>query len=167
MRIPPYYKKPSWEIFFAGMVCGAIVTWFFFLFTYGTFQQKQVTLIKEQKEHITDLNDQIKIFQDDLHKLNEDNKRKLMIQSVEVNLINGEQYRLSQPDRLAIEEEIKDQISEVITKDIESVYKTKEILKRSIENKRFKANGHDYQAKVEELIIYTRLSVEIRISFAK
>lgn len=167
MRIPPYHKKPSWERFFAGMIFGAIVTWFFFLFTYGTFQQKQVTLIKEQREHISDLNDQIKIFQNDLYKLNEDNKRKLLIQSVEVNLINAEQYRIPQPDRLAIEEEIKDQISDVITKDIESVYQTKEILKRSIENKRFKGDGHDYQVKVEELIIYTRLSVQLRISFAK
>ncbi len=32
--------------FFAGMMCGAIVSWLFFLFTYGTFQEEQVTLIE-------------------------------------------------------------------------------------------------------------------------
>lgn len=41
--------------FFAGMMCGAIVSWVFFLFTYGTFQEEQVTLIEKQREHARDL----------------------------------------------------------------------------------------------------------------
>ncbi|AAU24579.1 sporulation membrane protein YtrI [Bacillus sp. GM2] len=167
MRIPPYYKKPGWQRFFAGMMCGAIISWFVFLFTYGTFQEKQVVLIREQKERINDLNDQITIYREDLHKLNEDNKRKLLIQSVDVKLINGKQYKLSQPDMMNFEEHIRDNISDVITKDIESVYRTKELLKRTIENKEYTINDKKYKAKVTELTIYTRLSVEIKISFSE
>ncbi len=167
MRIPPYYKKPGWQRFFAGMMCGAIISWVVFLFTYGTFQEKQVVLIREQKERINDLNDQITIYREDLHKLNEDNKRKLLIQSVDVKLINGKQYKLSQPDMMNFEERIRDNISDVITKDIESVYRTKELLKRTIENKEYTINDKTYKAKVTELTIYTRLSVEIKISFSE
>ncbi|KAA6448622.1 sporulation membrane protein YtrI [Bacillus swezeyi] len=167
MRIPPYYKKPGWQRFFAGMMCGAIISWFVFLFTYGTFQEEQVVMIREQKERIKDLNDQITIYREDLHKLNEDNKRKLLIQSVDVKLINGKQYKLSQPDMMNFEEHIRDNISDVITKDIESVYRTKELLKRTIENKVYTINDKTYKAKVAELTIYTRLSVEIKISFSE
>nr|MDH3093756.1 sporulation protein [Bacillus velezensis] len=166
MRIPEYYKKPGWRCFFAGMMCGAIVSWLFFLFTYGTFQEEQVTLIEKRREHARDLKNQISIYQKDLHKLNEDNKQRSLIQSVDVKLINGEKYRIAQPDKMKFEEQVKDNISEVITKDIESVYKTKELLKRTIENKIYTINEKEFKAEVKELTIYTRLSVEIHISFA-
>ncbi|KXZ13686.1 sporulation protein [Bacillus nakamurai] len=166
MRIPEYYKKPGWQRFFAGMMCGAAVSWLFFLFTYGTFQEEQVTIIEKQQEHMRDLKTQISIYQEDLHKLNEDNKKRLLIQSVDIKLLNGEKYKISQPDKMKFEEHVKDNISEVITKDIESVYKTKELLKRTIENKVYTINEKEYKAEVKELTIYTRLSVEINISFA-
>ncbi|ATH92765.1 sporulation protein [Bacillus glycinifermentans] len=167
MRVPPYHKKPGWQRFFAGIMCGAVISWCVFLFTYGTFQEKQVIMIREQKERITDLNKQIDIYREDLHKLNEDNKRKLLIQSVDVKLVNAKQYKLSQPDQMNVEENIKDNISDVITKDIESVYRTRELLKRTIENKVYTINDKTYKAKVTELTIYTRLSVEIKISFSE
>ena len=148
------------------MMCGAIISWLFFLFTYGTFQEEQVTLIEKQREHARDLKNQISIYQKDLHKLNEDNKQRLLIQSVDVKLINWEKYRIAQPDKMKFEEQVKDNISEVITKDIESVYKTKELLKRTIENKIYTINEKEFKAEVKELTIYTRLSVEIHISFA-
>ncbi|WP_150222998.1 sporulation membrane protein YtrI [Bacillus atrophaeus] len=166
MRVPQLYRKPGWQRFFAGMMCGAVISWVIFLFTYGTFQEEQVTLIAEQQEHVKDLNNQISIYQEDLHKLNEDNKKMLLIQSVDVKLLNSEKYKISQPDKTKFEEHIKDDISEVITKDIESVYKTKELLKRTIENKIYTINEKKYEAEVKELIIYTRLTVEIEISFA-
>lgn len=147
-------------------MCGAVISWFFFLFTYGTFQEEQVSLIEKQKEHVKDLNNQISIYQEDLHKLNEDNKRKLLIQSVSVKLLNGDKYKISQPDKTKFEEHVKDDISEVITKDIESVYQTKDLLKRTIENKVYMINEKKYEATVRELIIYTRLTVELEISFA-
>lgn len=147
-------------------MCGAAISWFFFLFTYGTFQEEQVSLIEKQKEHVKDLNNQISIYQEDLHKLNEDNKRKLLIQSVSVKLLNGDKYKISQPDKTKFEEHVKDDISEVITKDIESVYQTKDLLKRTIENKVYMINEKKYEATVRELIIYTRLTVELEISFA-
>lgn len=125
-----------------------------------------MTLIEKQREHARDLKNQISIYQKDLHKLNEDNKQRLLIQSVDVKLINWEKYRIAQPDKMKFEEQVKDNISEVITKDIESVYKTKELLKRTIENKIYTINEKEFKAEVKELTIYTRLSVEIHISFA-
>ncbi|SPU02396.1 sporulation protein [Bacillus subtilis] len=51
----------------------------------------------------------------------------------------------------------------MITKDIESVYQTKDLLKRTIENKVYMINEKKYEATVRELIIYTRLTVELEI----
>ena len=74
---------------------------------------------------------------------------------------------MSQPDMMKFEDQVRDNISDVITKDIESVYRTKDLLKRTIENKEYTINDKKYTAKVTELTIYTRLSVEIKISFSE
>lgn len=167
MRVPELYKRPGWRCFFAGMMFGAIVSWLIFLFTYGTFQEKQVTLLRSQRHHMDSLKEQITLYREDLHKLNEDNKKRSLIQSVDVHLVNREQYKIPEPDTLKFEDQVKEDISEVITKDIESVYKTKELLKRTVENKEYTIREKAYRAKVTELTIYTKLSLEVRISFAE
>ncbi|MBR3379743.1 MAG: sporulation protein [Bacillus sp. (in: Bacteria)] len=167
MRVPELYKRPGWQRFFAGMMFGAIVSWLIFLFTYGTFQEKQVTLLRSQQHHMDSLKEQITLYREDLHTLNEDNKKRLLIQSVDVHLVNREQYKIPEPDTLKFEDQVKEDISEVITKDIESVYKTKELLKRTVENKEYTIREKTYRAKVTELTIYTKLSLEVRISFAE
>lgn len=60
---------------------------------------------------------------------------------------------------------MKDNILEVIIKDIESVYKIKEFLKWMIENKVYIINEKEYKVEVKELMIYMRLFVEIYIFF--
>lgn len=87
-----------------------------------------MTLLRSQQHHMDSLKEQITLYREDLHKLNEDNKQRLLIQSVDVHLVNREQYKIPEPDTLKFEDQVKEDISEVITKDIESVYKTKELL---------------------------------------
>ncbi|BBP91508.1 hypothetical protein BsIDN1_51260 [Bacillus safensis] len=126
-----------------------------------------MTLLRSQQHHMDSLKEQITLYREDLHKLNEDNKKRLLIQSVDVHLVNREQYKIPEPDTLKFEDQVKEDISEVITKDIESVYKTKELLKRTVENKEYTIREKAYRAKVTELTIYTKLSLEVRISFAE
>lgn len=47
MRIPEYYKYRGFQVLFAGMALGCIISWCVFLFMYGTLQEKQLFKIKE------------------------------------------------------------------------------------------------------------------------
>lgn len=76
MRIPPYYRDKTWQRFFAGAAIGAVMSWFVFLYLFGTLQEKQVRHIAELQDKIVDLENDIRIWQEDYVKLNKANKKK-------------------------------------------------------------------------------------------
>ena len=49
MRIPPYYRKPTWQHFFAGMAIGGVISWFIFLYIFGVWQEDYSKQIKTQQ----------------------------------------------------------------------------------------------------------------------
>lgn len=55
MRIPPYYRRPSWQRFFAGMAIGGAISWCIFIYIFGVWQEKHTALIDKQSEKIIDL----------------------------------------------------------------------------------------------------------------
>ncbi|MEI2400973.1 sporulation protein, partial [Paenibacillus phytohabitans] len=55
MRVPPYYQKPGWQRFFAGVVIGALISWIVFLFQFGVLQDNQIKKITQQEDEIKDL----------------------------------------------------------------------------------------------------------------
>ena len=52
-----------------------------------------------------------------------------------------------------------------LAKDIETVFKGKDLIKKIIENKTVKMNGKRYKLEVKEMIIYTTLSIRLDIKF--
>ena len=65
MRIPPYYRNPLWQRFFAGVIIGAIISWGLFLYMFGDLQEKQIQLIETQQDAIKDLHDELEIWQNE------------------------------------------------------------------------------------------------------
>ena len=63
MRIPPYYRNPLWQRFFAGAVIGGIISWCLFFYMYLDLQEKQVLLIQTQQDTIKDLKNELEIWQ--------------------------------------------------------------------------------------------------------
>lgn len=53
----------------------------------------------------------------------------------------------------------------MLAKDIETVAKNKDLIKKIIENKPVKINEKRYKLKVKEMIIYTTLTIQLEISF--
>ncbi|MDV2888249.1 sporulation protein, partial [Alkalihalophilus pseudofirmus] len=49
MRIPPYYRRPSWQRFFAGMAIGGAISWCIFLYIFGVWQEENAKLIRKQQ----------------------------------------------------------------------------------------------------------------------
>ncbi len=42
MHIPPYYKRPSFQRFFAGICIGTIIGYLIFIYMFGELQEKWI-----------------------------------------------------------------------------------------------------------------------------
>jgi hypothetical protein len=165
MRIPPLYRRPSWQRFFAGMAVGSAISWCIFLYIYGVFQEENTELIRKQAQEIVDLNGEKKIWQEEYKEINKRNIEQLTVQKINIRITNWEKYKLDSLSVLEAEDSVRDDISMMIAKDMETVYKSKDLLKKIIENKQIKINDKRYKLKVKEMVFYTNLSVQLEIQF--
>ncbi|MEH7082912.1 sporulation membrane protein YtrI [Neobacillus drentensis] len=165
MRIPPLYRKPAWQRFFAGMAVGGAISWCIFLYIYGVWQEENTELIRKQAQEIVDLNEEKKIWQDEYKEINKRNIEQLTVQKINIRITNWEKYKLDSLSVLETEDSVKDDISMMLAKDIETVYKSKDLLKKIIENKPVKINDKRYKLKVKEMVFYTNLSIQLEIQF--
>jgi hypothetical protein len=165
VRIPPYYRKPSWQRFFAGMVIGGAISWCIFIYIFGVWQEKHTALIDKQSEEIIDLKEEKKIWQEEYKEINKRTIEQLTIQKITIKITNWEKYKLDLLSVSEIEDSVKDDISLMIAKDIETVYKSKELIKKIIQNKPVKINDKRYKLKVKEMVIFTTLSIQLEIEF--
>jgi hypothetical protein len=163
MRIPPYYRKPSWQQFFAGMAIGGGISWCIFLYIFGVWQEEQSTQIHEQKELIAKLNNDKNIWQEEFQALNKKSIEQMTVQEIKIKIINGDKYKLDLLSVFQTEQGVKEDISMMVAKDLETVYKSRELLRRAIENKVIKVNDKRYRLEVREIFIYTTLSIRLDI----
>jgi hypothetical protein len=167
MRIPPYYHYPTWQRFFAGMAIGGAISWCIFLYIFGVWQEKHTALIKEQTEVIVDLENEKKIWQEEYKEINKRTIEQLTIQKINVKLTNGEKYELDQLSVLEIEDAIKDDISMMIAKDLDTVYKSRDLIKKIIHNKTVKIQDKRYNLEVKEMVFYSTLTIHLEMVFEK
>jgi len=167
VRIPPYYRKPSWQRFFAGMAIGSVISWGIFLYIFGVWQEKHTTLINTQKEEIEDLKEEKKIWQEEYKEINKRAIEQLTIQKINIKITNGDKFKLDSLSILEVEDAVRDDISMMIAKDMDTVYKSRELIKKIIQNRTHTISDKRYQLKVKEIVIYTTLSIHLEIEFEK
>jgi len=165
MRIPPLYRRPTWQRFFAGMAIGGAISWCIFLYIYGVWHQKDSELIRKQQENIVDLNNEKKIWQEEYKEMNKRNIEQLTVQKITIKITNSEKYKLDLLSVQETENAVRDDISMILAKDLDTVYKSKDLLKKTIENKLIKINEKRYKLKVKEMIIYTNVTLLLEIQF--
>ncbi|MFJ7727208.1 sporulation membrane protein YtrI [Neobacillus sp. NPDC097160] len=165
MRIPPLYRKPAWQRFFAGMAIGGAISWCIFLYIYGVWQEENTELLHKQQEDIVDLNNEKKIWQEEYKELNKRNIEKLTVQKLTIKITNSEKYKLDLLSVQETENAVNDDISMMLAKDLETVYKSRDLLKKIIENKPVKINEKRYKLKVKEMVIYTTVIIQLEIQF--
>ncbi|RSD27706.1 sporulation membrane protein YtrI [Mesobacillus subterraneus] len=166
MRIPPYYRKPEWQRFFSGMAVGAVLGWILFLYIYGVSMEKSSKKIEQQKDEIAELKSDIQIWMDDYAELNKKNQEKLTVQEIKVKIVNDQKYKkyLDTLSIYEIEEETKGQLNILLAKDLDSVFKSRELITKLIENKSIKVNDKRYKLKIKSMVIYTSVSIQVEIS---
>jgi hypothetical protein len=165
MRIPPFYRIPSWQRFFSGMAVGGAISWCIFLYIYGVWQDRHIYEIRKQEDVITELNNDIKIWQQEYKESNKRNIERLTVQKINVKITNAEKYKLDTLSVFETEEAVKHDIGMMLAKDIDTVYKSKDLIKKIIENKTVKLNDKRYKLHVHEIVIYTTLSIQLEIGF--
>ena len=165
MRIPPLYRRPAWQRFFAGMAIGGAISWCIFLYIYGVWQERNTKLIRKQQEAIVDLNNEKKIWQEEYKEMNKRNIEQLTVQKINIKITNSEKYKLDSLSVLETENAVKDDLSKMLAKDLETVYQSRELLKKIIENKPIKIHEKRYKLKIKEMIIYTTVSIELELQF--
>jgi hypothetical protein len=168
MRIPSIHLWKEWRRFFTGMAIGAMLSWSIFVFIFGVLQEKQAKLINEQANVIKALESEKKIWQDEFAALNKKNQEKITVQElkVKINPKTAEKFKLNDFSVYEVEESIKEDLSMVVAKDLETVYKSRELIKRVIENKVFKIDSKRYRLEVKEVYIYTTLNIQLHIHLA-
>lgn len=167
MRVPPYYKDRSWQRFFAGLALGGIIGWLLLLYIHGILQEKQTMLIKTQQDEIQDLKDDIIIWQEEFKNLNKENIEKLLVQNITVKISNFKRYNLDLLSVAQTEEAVVEDLKTLKAKDIETVYKNKDLIRRVIENRLVTINGKKYRLEVDELIVFTNVYIQLKINLAK
>jgi hypothetical protein len=165
MRIPPYYRRPSWQRFFAGAAVGGAISWCIFLYIYGVWQEENTELLRIQQQKIIDLYEEKKIWQEEYKEMNKRNIEQLTVQKINIKITNWEKYKLDLLSVSETEDSVKDDISMMLAKDLDTVYKSKDLLKKIIENKPIKINDKRYKLKVKEMVVYTNLSIQLEIQF--
>lgn len=166
VRIPPYYQKPGWQRFFAGVIIGSIIGWFFFIYEFGEVQEKLVTKIKMQEATIDEQKRAIEILRSDKDELNKENQKKLTVQEVKVYFKNDKALKLSELSIYELRSAIEKELTPIINKNIETVANTKDLLYQSVENKVFEVNDKRYRVIVKETIIFTKLELFVEIRLA-
>lgn len=87
----------------------------------------------------------------------------MTVQDISIHLVNAEQYKLDSYTTFRIEESVKEDVSHLIAKDIETVYNGRELLKRAIENKTYTINEQTYKLEIYQLFLFTTLSIELKL----
>lgn len=167
MRIPPLYKNRNWQRFLAGMILGAVISWFVFLMLFGISQDRQVRTIHQQKEQIRKLTEQRNIWQSEIEELNKLKEQKLVIEKTKVKIINEGKFKLDSYTTFLIQESANEEIEHVISKSMEDVYKSSSLLKKALENKEYKIDKTTYTVEVHEIFFYTTLTVQLKIKNVK
>lgn len=164
MRIPPYYHKPSWQVFFSGMAIGGIISWGIFLYIFGVWQEKQSEELQKQKDTIKELAAEKNIWQDEFRELNKQKLEQMTVQEIKIEVTNSDKYDIDSLSVYEIEDGIKDDLNAILlAKEIESVYKSSELLRRAIENKVVKVNDKRYRLEIKEMFIYTTLAIKVEM----
>lgn len=145
------------------MIFGSIISWVIFLYIYGTWQERFSIEIKQQHEEIIQLKQDKQIWQDEFSKINELNKKNLTVQSIKVKIENASKFKIDALTVFEMEEIIKNDLSPLVGKDMETVHNDRKLIKKLVENKILSGNDKRFKLEINELYVYTELEIYLQL----
>ncbi|MGM9926689.1 MAG: sporulation membrane protein YtrI [Bacillus sp. (in: firmicutes)] len=166
MKIPAISSDKKWQRFFAGVVIGGVVSWLLYFYMHGIMQEKQIQRIKSQEQQIIDLTKKIEIWEKESESHNEETEKNVKVIDIQVTIDNYRDYKLDLLSVIEAQESIRNDLRSLITKDLETVYNSKSLLKKTIENKSIELNEKKYAFEVSEIMFYSTLYIVVEIKRA-
>jgi predicted nuclease with TOPRIM domain len=163
MRVPPFFEKRTVQRFFAGIILGILIGWFFFIYQYGQVYEGLMFRLSEQEATIEELERNMKVLVSEQNKLNEENQKILTIQDIEIHFNNAQKLKLNQLTLLDLKQQVLNELHHIRRKDIETVHNMKELMKSTLENKVFLVGEKRYQVVVKETYLFTTLHMYLDI----
>ncbi|KZO01452.1 sporulation membrane protein YtrI [Pseudobacillus badius] len=164
MRVPSLHNRQRTKQLLAGAAVGFCLSWLLFLYMFGTMQERQAAKLEKQKKVMDELKVQLEIWQEEYKELNKKNLHKLTVQEIEIDIINYKKYGIDDSQSIfAAKEQIKEDLSVLYAKDLETVYSHKELIRQTIENKRLKINKRSYSLHVKEWYFYTTVHIQLEL----
>ncbi|BAB06890.1 hypothetical protein P4637_05245 [Halalkalibacterium halodurans] len=163
MRVPPYYRRPGWQRFFAGLIIGILIGWVFFLLQYGPIHDELILERSKQQAEVAQLKERIDDLVRKQNEQNEENQKKLTIQEIEISFTNARSLRLNQLTLYELHQQAIEELHFLEQRDIETVANMKDLMISTLENKVFSINDSRYQLDVEEVYLFTTLHIYAKI----
>lgn len=166
MHIPPYYKKRSWQRFFAGTFIGAIIAYFIFVYMHESMYAQLLAANQELQSQVTELESQNEALSEDKEDLDEKSKEPLTVDSIDIEFTNKKELRMDELIIHDLEELIKKEINHIIGQDVSVVSKSSRLIISTIQNKEFEVDDLTYEFTVKVITITetVRLTVEAEIA---
>lgn len=164
MHIPPYHRKRSWQIFAIGLFLGAIIAYFIFILMYGKLYGNLLTDVTKLEAEIKDLERQNDILLEDKEQLQQE--QIFTIQEIEVHFTNQKDFRF---DRLTIHQLnalIKEELQDIIGKDVDSIANNTELITNLIEKSIFEIDDLTYTFSIKKIVITETVSLDLHVTFA-
>lgn len=165
MHIPPYHKKRNWQLLILGIFIGSIIAYIVLVFMYGKMYEKVLTERIQLQTKIIELEKQNEALLLDKEELEE--KSESIIQSIQIEFLNGKDFRFDRLITHQLEDLVKQEISDVIGKNVKTVTDSDDLLVTIIENKVFTIDDLSYQFEVKKLYISERMKISLHVKLAK
>ncbi|WP_066194746.1 MULTISPECIES: sporulation membrane protein YtrI [Gracilibacillus] len=168
MHIPPYYKRPAWQRFLAGVALGSIIGYFIFLYMFGSLQQQWIEEKIALRTRYQDLYQNYTTLVQNHQKLDQQTKEGVQITEIEIEFLNLEQLDLAN-DRLMrhqLEEAIREEAGQAIGKKVEDMTESIDFLIATVENKTIRIDDFRFQATVSRMVVSETLYLSIELTKA-
>lgn len=158
-----YLQRPGWQRFIAGFILGSIVGWIFFVFFNGLAQERQIEIIHKQRSKIESLEKDKNIWQEDVKEENKELQKKLTVQDLHIDFTEASKSKVAETERSKLEEQIRNQLSSILTQNIESVAANRDLI-YLIENKTYDIDEEAYRVKIQSLVLYSTVELVLKVS---
>ena len=162
MRVPPNYRSPGLERFFAGTIIGMIIGFVFFILLYGIAQDKQLEKIKKQQVEIEDLKKSVKTLTEQGTEENQKLAKQLKIQEISVDIESGRKD-LPQLVTYELKKKIAQRLDALRNKNIDSIADAKDLIFSSIEGYNFQVEDNIYNFTIKSLFATSNLEITVKL----
>ncbi|SDB94460.1 hypothetical protein SAMN05421734_10362 [Pelagirhabdus alkalitolerans] len=164
MRMPSYSIYSKWRTFISGLFFGTFIAYFVFLYMHGVMIEKriedQITMYQTYQE----LKRDHETLQTKLSDLTERYEQKTRIQTIELIIVNEEQLKLDRFMLLEMKELIKEDVHNLLGKEVNTFNQHYSLLISTLENKTYTIDHETYNVEVLHLFMSETSEIYLEIS---